>query len=129
MKRISSILAVLAVLSLASFASAAKADKAAKGAGKAARAEALRGVVTAVDLGTKTLKVKGQDGAEVEVATDANTAITVNKAAATFQDIKQGMRVMVNPGKGTAKKIVAQDARAGKGGGGKGGAKGAKKAQ
>lgn len=126
MKRLSNVLAVLAVLSLAAFASAAgaKGDKAAKGAG-AGKREAVRGVVTAVEQGTKTLKVKGQDGAEVTVAVDANTAITVNKAAATFEEIKQGMRVVVNLGKGTAKKIAAQDAPAK--GAGKG--KGAKKAK
>jgi hypothetical protein len=86
------LLAVFAVLGMVSFCVAQDAPK------------SLAGTVVKVDGANVTVKAADK---EVVVATDENTAVTVDGKAAKVADLKAGMAVTVTPETGTATKIVA----------------------
>ena len=103
----------IAVLALVGFCGVAiAADKPAAAGDKPAKkaADGVGGEVVSVD-GTN-VKIKGKDGAEVTVATDANTAVMIDGKEAKVADLKAGQKVRVSPATGTAAKITV-------GGGGK----------
>lgn len=102
MRTLSSVLALAAVLVLACAVQAQDAQKA-----KAAKPKALKGEVVRVDGANVIVKVgKAEAAKEVTVATDANTQVMIEGAAAKVEDLKAGQKVTVMPETGTAAKIV-----------------------
>jgi len=73
-----------------------------------AKPTTLKGVVVKVDGAKVTVKTgKGDEAKDVVVTTDDDTKVTIDKKEAKVADLKEGMRVIVTPAEGTAKKIVA----------------------
>jgi len=96
-------LAVLAIVGFVGVVGAA--DKPAK---EGKKPMGVMGEVVAVD-GTN-LKIKTKDG-EVTVATDANTAVSIEGAAGKLADLKAGQKVRISPATGTATKIEVPAAK------------------
>jgi hypothetical protein len=113
--KVSYLLAAVAILGLAGFAMAAQGDKGHKGHRGHKAPQGLHGKVVSVNGANVTVKTRAK---EVVVATDAGTAVTIGGNIATngVADLKPGMRVLVTPKIGTAKKIAAKTAVAHKGG-------------
>ena len=108
MKVLAQICAVLVVLALVGVVSAKEAGAAKEPGAKKGPAK-LTGVVVKVD-GTNLI-IKGKDGAEKAVATDASTEVTIEGNKASLKELKEGMKVTVTPVKGTATKIVVPPAK------------------
>lgn len=77
-----------------------------------APAKSLKGVVVHVDLEAKSIKIevkdKQQQVSTVDVATDDKTEFTLDGAAVTLADIRDGMRVTVTPDSGVVSRVVAK---------------------
>jgi hypothetical protein len=118
MKRFALLLSVLAVFSLVGIAHAAKGDKAAKADKKGAEVQA--GVVASVDANGNvkvTPKVKKGEAApaDLTIATDTSTVVTIDGNPGKVSDLTPGMHVKVTPKTGTATKIEAVSKPAKKG--------------
>jgi hypothetical protein len=116
MKRFASILVVALVLAVgATVAQAGKGNKAAN-PDKAAKKDqkGVAGTVLKIDGTNITLQTRGKNGAEVTIATDADTKFESKGKPAAITDIKEGSIVVASPNTGTAKKIVIRPGKADK---------------
>ena len=67
----------------------------------------LYGTVVSVDAANGKVVIAPKDGAQVTVATDANTKVRVKDKDATLADVQPGMMLRVSPATGTAADIRA----------------------
>lgn len=90
--------AILTALALTGFAGSTLAQE---------KQSLVYGTVVSVDAANGKVMIAPKGGAEVTVATDANTKVRVKDKAATLADVQAGMMLRVSPATGTAAEIRA----------------------
>jgi len=112
MKRLASILAVMTLFAVA--AVAAEGDKEGRKKRPRKRPPGQAGKIVAVGENSITIAKrakKGEEPTKVEVKTDENTTVTIDRKKAKVSDLKVGMFVFITPAEGTAEKIRARTGR------------------